>query len=178
VPSRLPPEKRENLLRKKRRSKESQRGSHRQPGRVVRKTLVDLLEDNEGKITLPVQPTKQIFRDCAEVLPLQACRDYTKPKRLGIYSSNELCLAQQGDFRSSVNKMIKIFGPVAVRNKRFKFYLKCIAVGGVSTNQFRSLMRIRDLWVRGHSDSFNKSINRFIFGCTSKEQRAAASQIT
>jgi len=127
-------------------------------------SFVDHLQIEGGQIKTPVKPGSVRFYDLdREILPLETQKP--APGRfyqLGIYSSNELCQVQTNNGRAAVNKSARMFGKIS-KQKHFRFVLRCMAVSGITLKQFRSLMRIRDIYVRGYYRPYKKHIQMFLF---------------
>jgi hypothetical protein len=63
------------------------------------------------------------------------------------------------DWVKAFNENCKAFGPVS-RNRHFRFYLKWLTFFGANKKDFGSVMRIRDLWIRG-SQHYRKAMIKF-----------------
>jgi hypothetical protein len=176
-PARKPrePEARKRLSRKKTRANRSTRKDRRQAANGLRPlSVVDhLVAQENGTFAVPVkgqcfyEPSTTV-RDLGSFTPHEGTY-----YQLGIYSRNELCLRETTNPNAALNKAAKIFGPIA-RERHFRFALRCIVVEGISRRRFKSLMRIRDLAVRGNNRSFKKHIKRYVFGFPEKTRELAS----
>jgi hypothetical protein len=80
------------------------------------------------------------------------------------------------NWRACVNKLRRMFGRDICRDATFQFVLRCITVGGLSPDQFESLMRIRDQFRRRRA-SYRESICRFLFCTYNKQVRFVAASL-
>lgn len=181
APARLPREEapRANLKRKLFKASCAAKKHRRTPANGSQAlALVDHFQwsAEEGKITLPVKREGFKMYDCDVVHALgrKSAKKDTYWK-MGIYSGNELCLRTVSDPIPALNKASRVFGNIS-RNKHFRFALRCITVCGVSPRQFKSLVRIRDLYTRGLRRQFKKHILNYVF-CFPAEVREAASSL-
>lgn len=176
-PARKPrePEARKRLSRKKTRANRSTKKDRRQAANGLRPlSVVDhLVVQDNGTFAVPVKG-QRFYEPSTTVRDLGS---YSPSKgtyyQLGIYSRNELCLRETPNPTAALNKAARLFGPIA-REQHFKFALRCIVVEGISRRRFKSLMRIRDLAVRGNKRSFRKHIIRYVFGFPKKTRELAS----
>jgi len=92
----------------------------------------------------------------------QIRKDFPKFNQFGIFIDNFLSIRRTNNHISALCKLMKLFGFIS-KNKHFKFVLKCFVLGGCSPQDFKSLMRIRDIYIRGHYLPYEKAIKRFIW---------------
>lgn len=71
-----------------------------------------------------------------------------------------ICQEPQATWVKTFNRNCRAFGPVS-RNRHYRFLLKLITFFGLSQRDFRSALRLRDLWLRG-SRAFRPNIINFI----------------
>lgn len=151
--------RRSNRARKKARKRAGLQW--KRPARGVR-CIADTLE---ADLTIPVK--HQRFYDSSENarvgriarLPLQYTRGYFK---IGIYSANTLTYVRSRKFASCTNKMAKFFGIDPKKSKHWAALLRCLVCSGMNPEDFRSVMRIRDLHQRGKFRAFRGAVTSFI----------------
>lgn len=83
--------------------------------------------------------------------------------RFGLYIRGRFqVVIDNGNPWSGFNKLAKLFGVVS-KNKHFRYILKVITFCGMTKGDFKSLLRIRDLWMRGKTRAFYRSATNFAF---------------
>jgi len=92
-------------------------------------------------------------------LPLQYTRGYFK---IGIYSANTLTYVRSRKMSSCTNKMAKFFGIDPKKDRHWAALLRCLVCTGMNPSDFRSVMRIRDLRVRGKYRTYRHALTSFI----------------
>lgn len=168
-------ETRKRLSRKKTRANRSTTKDRRQAANGLRPlSVVDhLVVQENGTFAIPVKG-QRFYEPSTTVHSLGSFSPQKDTYfQLGIYSRNELCLRQTSNPNAALNKAAKLFGPIS-RERHFRFALRCIVVEGISRRRFKSLMRIRDLSVRGNNRSFRKHIKRYVFGFPEKTRELAS----
>lgn len=83
-------------------------------------------------------------------------------QKIGIYSSNMLCAVRTRFIGRATNKSAKFFGIDPKKDRRWAALLRAIACSGLNAADFRSVMRIRDLKIRGKWTAYCKGITGFI----------------
>jgi len=153
----------ETCLRKSRKSRSKAKPSRKRGGDPSRVYLVDQLDKD---FTLAERYRKPVLKYYGENhstslqrLPNQGPELHAK---LGIYSSTELCQVAEPDFGRAFNKASRIFGLIS-KEKHFSYALMCVTVCGMNAGDFRNLMRIRDLWIRGCRTAYKRNIINFSF---------------
>jgi hypothetical protein len=99
-----------------------------------------------------------------------------EPIRIGIW--NDKFQMQDGarcraSRKASLNKMRKCFGTISL-DRHFHFFLKCILFCGFSTEDFVSIMRIRDLYARNRYKAYRTHILRMTFSLPEKVRQQAS----
>jgi len=95
----------------------------------------------------------------------------------GFYSESRLqikIVSNDLGFRSTRNKLLKMFGPKMARNKRFRYLLSLIAITGFTRSDFWSLIRIRDIFVRGCYKTFLSMTQNMILSLPGQSRIALA----
>lgn len=83
--------------------------------------------------------------------------------KVGFYNQRKLQRKRGGDsFTACFNKLCKLFGPAMARNKRFRYILGLLVITGFNARDFRSLIRIDDLYVRNCHKAFHTAMGLFI----------------
>jgi len=81
--------------------------------------------------------------------------------QFGFYNkSRKLQMRDTPSFYSAFNKCRKLFGTIT-KEKAFRFLCKVIVVSGITYKDFKSIMKIRDLWYCGKQDAYRKSVRNF-----------------
>lgn len=86
-------------------------------------------------------------------------------QKLGIYSSNKLCAVRSRFIGRCTNKSARFFGIDPKKDRHWAAMLRVIACCGVNAADFKSLMRIKDLKVRGIRSAYIRAISGFIGRC-------------
>lgn len=156
-----PNRRRQQRRRKRRAAKKARR---RGGSGYVPEGLHALVDTLNRDLTVPVRHVR--FYDACEntriSVPQRLPLSYKGYFKLGIYSANELTYVRSRKQRSCNNKLAKIFGIDPKKDKRWAALLRCVACCGLTKQDFRSVMRIRDLKVRGKWRSYKKAITGFI----------------
>jgi len=177
TPPRLPPEKavRERLRKKKTKASCGSKNHRRQPANGLQAlSIVDHIEKvDDGTFRLPVRGER--FFDCVPVESLERKTfESNTYYKIGIYTGNEVSLVKTDNPNAALNKWANWFGSIS-RNRHFRFALRCLVVAGCSRRQLISIMRIRDLKMRGNYLSFKKNIIKYSFSFPKNVREAASS---
>lgn len=80
--------------------------------------------------------------------------------KVGVYSSDgEVLMKPTNSYTAALNKLSRWFGPVAWKGS-FRRILQIIVVCGFNRDDFKSLIRLKDMWVRGQQ-AFPKMARKF-----------------
>lgn len=97
--------------------------------------------------------------DCISRLPLNYTRGYFK---LGIYSDVSLTYVRSTKMAPCINKMSRFFGINPKKDRHWVALIRCLVCTGMNPGDLRSVMRIRDLKVRGKVRKYHAAISSFI----------------
>jgi len=181
----IPYEVRKKVLLKRRRAeKKSKLSSTTRPGKGSKITAMfkspSLVDQLRKDFTVPVKQVRYYpAMESREVYPIERVNFVNKMPnhpavyvKYGIYSGNELCQKLVPNRDSAYNKAVKIFGKIS-KERHFSFILQCIILSGMSRKDFKSLMRIRDLYVRGLYHEYKKNAIKFAFSLPCEVRRTA-----
>jgi len=87
---------------------------------------------------------------------------YKGYQKLGIYSSNTLCTVRSRFIGRCFNKASRFFGINPKKDRHWAALLRAVVCCGLNATDFRSLMRIRDLKIRGRKTTYRKAVTGFI----------------
>jgi len=159
----FPKGKKGSCIRKSRKAKAKAKPPRKRGGDPSRIYLVDQVDKDltlASRYRKPVRKYYDCDRSTTSLTRLpKGGNGYAK---LGIYSDVELSQVITPSFGSAFNKASRIFGLIS-KDKHFSYALMCVSVCGMNAHDFRSLMRIRDLWVRGCRTQYKKSIINFSY---------------
>lgn len=129
-------------------------------------------------LTVPVKSVR--FYDANEnvrvALPQRLPLGYKGYFRLGIYSANTLTYVRSRRQGACNNKHARFFGIDPKKDKHWAALLRCITCCGLNERDFRSVMRIRDLKVRGKTRAYKRAISRWIAKLPAQHARRALTE--
>lgn len=130
-----------------------------------RPALADLVSRN---MRIPVRFPNRFYEadNTPRVFPLSRIpkEDYQSYyMKIGIYSSNELTWVRCSTRMSAYNKAYKFFGKNVAKTKVWRCLLHTIITTGMTRRDFKSLVRLRDLYIRGLYREFRRRCANFIF---------------
>jgi len=149
----------QRLLRKCKRARKTCKSRRFKKSRLSTPVVIDHVRRD---LSLPVQgmikPSKEGVVGMLRRQPKEQFGDCFF--QYGFYIRNYLSYKETDNYRAALNKVSRLFGSIS-RERTFRFILKVLIVTGMNPDDFKSLMRIRDIWVRGRMAQYYKSASHF-----------------
>lgn len=124
-----------------------------------KRSLVDFIDRD---LTIPVKlpERKNMARNGSYELQRQPKHLYGRVATKPLVGLNgQISVTYSGNFKSSLNKLRRWFGSIS-RERTFNFVLKCMVFLGYTKRDFRNLMRIRDLSIRGRDREYKSAVQK------------------